>query len=81
MSNQTVQEQLRRARVGRGESLASVAARCGSRVELLQAIEDGRFQDLPTGLYARVAVRRYAGAVGLNPDEILALCASLLPEV
>ena len=30
MSNQTVQEQLRRARVGRGESLASVAARCGS---------------------------------------------------
>jgi uncharacterized RDD family membrane protein YckC len=81
VSNQTVQEQLRRARVGRGESLASVAARCGSRVENLQAIEYGRFQDLPTGLYARVAVRRYAGAVGLNPDEILALCAPLLPEV
>jgi uncharacterized RDD family membrane protein YckC len=81
VSNQTVPEQLRRARVGRGESLAAIAARCGSRVELLQAIEDGRFQDLPTGLYARVAVRRYAGAVGLDPDEILALCAALLPEV
>ena len=81
MSNQTVPEQLRRARIGRGESLTSIAARSGSRVELLQAIEDGRFQDLPTGLYARVAVRRYAGAVGLDPDEILALCAPLLPEV
>ena len=81
MSNQTVQEQLRRARIGRGESLVSIAARSGSRVELLQAIEDGRFQDLPTGLYARVAVRRYAGAVGLDPDEILALCAPLLPAV
>jgi uncharacterized RDD family membrane protein YckC len=81
VSNQTVQEQLRRARIGRGESLTSVAARSGSRVELLQAIEDGRFQDLPTGLYARAAVRRYAGAVGLDPDEILALCAPCLPEV
>ena len=81
MSNQTVQEQLRRARIGRGESLTSVAARSGSRVELLQAIEDGRFQDLPTGLYARATVRRYAGAVGLDPDEILALCAPLLPAV
>jgi uncharacterized RDD family membrane protein YckC len=81
VSNQTVQEQLRRARIGRGESLTSIAARSGSRVELLQAIEDGRFQDLPTGLYARAAVRRYAGAVGLDPDEILALCAPLLPAV
>jgi uncharacterized RDD family membrane protein YckC len=79
--NQTVQEQLRRARIGRGESLITVAARSGSRVELLQAIEDGRFKDLPTGLYARAAVRRYAGAVGLDPDEILALCAPLLPVV
>jgi hypothetical protein len=81
VSNQTVQEQLRRARIGRGESLTSIAARSGARVDLLQAIEDGRFQDLPTGIYARATVRRYAGAVGLDPDEILALCAPLLPAV
>ena len=81
MSNQTVPEQLRRARIGRGESLTSIAARSGARVDLLQAIEDGRFQDLPTGIYARATVRRYAGAVGLDPDEILALCAPFLPAV
>lgn len=78
---EAIHERLRRLRIARGESLASFAARHGIRVEFLRAIEEGRFQDLPTGIYARAAVRGYASALGLDPDEILAICGPLLPAV
>ena len=81
MSEEAIYQRLRRLRIARGESLSSFAARHGMRVEFLRAIEEGRFQDLPTGIYARAAVRAHASALGLDPDEILAICAPLLPAV
>src|SRR5688500_20271862 len=62
-------------------STAGLARQCALRVEWLQAMEDGRFGDLPSGIYGRSAVRRYAEALGLDPAEILAACAPLLPLV
>jgi hypothetical protein len=38
----------------------------------LHLIEHDAFEDLPTGLYGRAAVRAYASAVGLDPDAALA---------
>jgi hypothetical protein len=62
-------------------STAGLARQCALRVEWLQAMEDGRFGDLPSGIYGRSAVRRYAESLGLDPAEILAACAPLLPLV
>jgi len=37
----------------------------------LIAIEEGRFQDLPGGLFTRSYIRQYAAAIGCDPDPIL----------
>jgi transcriptional regulator with XRE-family HTH domain len=81
VSEEAIHERLRTVRIARGDSLASFAARHGIRVELLRAIEEGRFQDLPTGIYARAAIRSHATALGLDPEEILGICAPFLPVV
>jgi hypothetical protein len=49
-------------------------------LRLVLAIDEGRFADLPTGLYARAAIRVYAKALAFDPDEILAACEPLLPS-
>jgi hypothetical protein len=42
-------------------------------------MEEGRFGDLPTGIYARASVRTYAAALELDVPAILMRCAPLLP--
>ena len=49
------------------------------RERLVLAIDEGRFGNLPTGLYARTAVRLYARGVALDVDDVLAACEALLP--
>jgi len=63
---------LRLARERRGLTLATIARDCGVRQHNLELIERNAFEDLPTGLYGRAAVRAYAAAVGLDPDAALA---------
>ena len=63
---------LRLARERRGLSLATIARQWGVREYNLELIEKDRFEDLPTGLYGRTAVRSYAIAVGVSADEALA---------
>src|SRR3954467_13544231 len=74
-----VDEQFRLARTARGESVEGIARRTGLRVEWLQAIDDGRFSDLPAGIYARASVRTYAAALELDVHAILMRCTPLLP--
>lgn len=74
-----VHQRLSRAREARGETIAALSRRICVAERLLEAIDAGRFADLPTGIYARTAVRRYATAFGLDPDEILGVCGSSLP--
>ena len=64
-------ERLKQARERRRISLASIARQWGIREQNLELIERDRFEDLPTGLYGRAAVRAYATAVGLPADEVL----------
>lgn len=71
-------ERLRRARQARGEQIQAIARRTGVREHLLRTIDDGRFEELPRGVYGRAAIRAYAAAVGLPPVEVLAECEPLL---
>jgi transcriptional regulator with XRE-family HTH domain len=75
-----IHEQLRQARERRGVSLQSLQDRTGVRLQVLAALERGAYDELPTGLYGRHAVRAHAGTVGLDADAILASIARLLPE-
>lgn len=61
---------LRLARERLGWTLPSVAAQLRIRLPYLEAIEEGRLGDLPGNAYAVGFLRTYAGAVGLDPDEI-----------
>jgi hypothetical protein len=71
-------ERLRLAREKRGISLATIARQWGVREQNLVLIEQNAFEELPTGLYGRTAVRSYASAVGLSPDDALAEVSSRL---
>jgi transcriptional regulator with XRE-family HTH domain len=81
VSENSIGERLRRARHARGEELPSLARRIGVRQEHLQAIEAGRFSELPAGIYGRAAIRSFASAFGFDPSEILTVCEPLLPPL
>ena len=61
---------LRLARQHLGWDLPALSARLRIRLPYLEAIEDGRLDDLPGNAYAVGFLRAYASAVGLDADEI-----------
>ena len=69
---------LRQARERRGLTLTAIARDRGVREQNLELIERNAFEDLPTGLYGRAAVRAYASAVGVDPDAAVADVADRL---
>ena len=80
MDGGPLHERLRRARTACGEELSALSRRTGTRIHHLRAIEDGRFADLPPGLYARAAVRAFAEAYGFDAAAVLAECDDQLPK-
>ena len=81
MADAALHERLRQARAASGEELNAFSRRTGNRVPHLLAIEDGRFTDLPPGIYARATVRSFAEACHLDSAAVLAECEPLLPAV
>lgn len=73
-------ERLRQAREAQGVDLEALAQRTRLRIHLLEAVEQGRFDALPRGVYARAVVRAYAEAVGLDPNRVVTEVAPQLPE-
>jgi len=61
---------LRAARERLTWTLPAVAAHLRIRLPYLEAIEDGRIEELPGNAYAVGFLRAYAQALGLDPDEI-----------
>jgi cytoskeletal protein RodZ len=59
---------LRRAREGSGASLMEAAQHLRIRPAFLQALEDGRYKDLPGATYAIGFLRTYAEHLGLDPE-------------
>ncbi len=62
-------EALKQEREKRGITLQELHERTRLPLRILQAIEAGDLQKLPTG-YDRLYIRRYAKEIGLNPDEV-----------
>jgi transcriptional regulator with XRE-family HTH domain len=81
MADVPVSQRLNAARKARREDLPTLAKRIGVREEHLRAIEQGRFADLPPGIYGRAAIRSFATAFGFDPAEFLAECESQLTPV
>ncbi|ABC21550.1 conserved hypothetical protein [Rhodospirillum rubrum ATCC 11170] len=62
---------LRATRLRVGEPIARVAESLRIRQGYLQAIEEGRYQDLPGAAYAVGFVRAYADHLGLHAEEVV----------
>lgn len=78
---QNHQNPLLRARLRRGLSLTEVGARTRLSPKVLRVLDEGRFGELPGGLYARGYVRAYASAVDLDPDRTVDELSPQLPIV
>ena len=68
----SIGETLRGERLRRGLKLEQVAAETKIRLQLLEAMEDDRFERLPPGLLTRSFLRQYTHTLGLNEDEVMA---------
>ncbi|MBS0949783.1 DUF4115 domain-containing protein [Weissella minor] len=69
--NQEIGQTLQDARIEKGWSLDDIQQMTKIQKRYLQAIENGQFDQLPGKFYERAFVRQYAGAVGLDADEIV----------
>ena len=64
---------LRLAREGAGLGLSDLAQQTHVRRAYLEALEEGRYQELPEDVYSRNFVRLYAQTVGLDAAPLLEL--------
>lgn len=62
--------ELRDARISLGYDIAQVAEALRMRASQVEAIEEGRFGDLPGATYAAGFLRSYARLLGIDPDLV-----------
>ena len=65
----TIGQLLRQTREGYGSDIPRVAAALRIRASYLEAIENGRYDQLPGAVYAMGFVRAYAAHLGLDGEE------------
>jgi cytoskeleton protein RodZ len=65
-------DRLTAAREAKGVDLLRAERETKIRRQYLAAMEQGAWQELPAGVYARGFLRNYAIYLGLDPDEVLA---------
>lgn len=70
-----VGQELARARESLGLTLAEAAQQLKFAPRQLAALEQGRFEDLPAGTFARGMVRSYARLLKLDPEPLVARVA------
>lgn len=66
---ETVGQDLRAARLRRGDDLASVSRALKIRKDHLEALEEDRFEQLPGRAYAIGFIRSYADYLGIDPVQ------------
>lgn len=81
MSDPNIGTRFKEIRTALGGDPDVWAHRAGVGERVVRAIEEGRFDELPPGIYARSAIRSYAAALGLDPVEVLHECELLLPPL
>lgn len=62
---------LRDARTARGMSLEDVSARLKYSIRQIQALEEERWEQLPSGVSLRGMIRNYAKLIGADIDPII----------
>lgn len=60
----------------RGLSLEEISHKTKIRTSWLQAIEEGRWSELPEGIYRRSYIRQYARETGVDESQLLECCPS-----
>jgi transcriptional regulator with XRE-family HTH domain len=70
---ETISEQLRSSRQGRGLKLEKVARETRINIKYLDALEKGRFELLPRGVYGKNYLTEYANYLKLNTAQLLDL--------
>src|SRR5579871_4753401 len=68
---ETVGQDLRAARLRRGDDLATVSRALKIRKDHLEAVEEDDLESLPGKTYALGFVRSYAGYLGLDAAEMV----------
>jgi cytoskeleton protein RodZ len=63
---------LRSERIRRGLEIQQIAAETKIGAQILKALEEERFDQLPAGAYRRNFIRQYAHTLGLDEDEAIA---------
>jgi cytoskeleton protein RodZ len=71
---------LSEARQAQGLATGDVARRLKLSVGQVEALEAGRYHDLPGPVFVRGFIRNYAKLVKLDPDELLQAAADSLPQ-
>lgn len=71
LDEETVAEQLRRARQAKGLKLDEAARRLKIRPSYLDALEKGHYDQLPSGVYSRNFLREYALFLGLDGSQLV----------
>lgn len=71
---------LRCQREQSGLTLRQIAESTKLATRVLQALEDDRVDQLPTGIYRRAVVRAYASEVGLDPEATLRAFLATYPD-
>jgi hypothetical protein len=72
---------LHAARLSSGLSLDEIVRRTRLSPRFVRALDEGRFDQLPAGLYARAYVRMFAEAVSADADVVSEQLVPLLPDV
>jgi cytoskeleton protein RodZ len=71
---------LSEARQAQGLATADVARRLKLSVGQVEALEAGRYNDLPGPIFVRGFIRNYARLVKLDPEELLQAAGDSLPQ-
>ena len=71
---------LREAREGCGLTLRQISVSTKISMTVLRALEMGRTNDIPGGIFVRTFVKSYAREVGLDPDEAIERLLSVCGE-
>lgn len=77
---QNIESCLHQARVDSNLDLEALGARTSLSPAVLRKLDEGRFEELPAGLYARSYVKSFAAEVGLDPEAVLRNVEHLLPD-
>ncbi len=72
MAADSIGAALRAQRLRRGKDLAAVVAETKICLPILEALEDDRFDCIPSGAYRQSFLRQYARALGMDEEEAVA---------